>query len=74
MTDTGAILAAADYDNQYGSQGEQFADYFKSLNRTIVAHDILDFKLNHTAYGKRCPADCQRRYDNLMVIMKNIAV
>jgi hypothetical protein len=65
ITDTGAILAAADYDNQYGSQGESFAAYLQGLGRPVIAHDILDFKLNHTAYGKRCPDDCKRRFKNL---------
>jgi hypothetical protein len=69
VTDTGAILASADYVNQYGSQGDGFAAYMKSLGRPVVANDILKFKLEHTVYGKRCPKDCQRRFDNLVDIL-----
>lgn len=70
VTDTAAILASADYVNQYGSQGEGFASYMEGLDRPPVAKDVLDFKLNHTKYGKEHPADCTRRYDNLIKIVK----
>lgn len=70
MTDTGAILACADYVNQYGSQGESFAAFFKALNRPIIASDILDFKLAHTKYGREHPQDCGRRYKNLMKVLE----
>ena len=70
VTDTGAILASADYVNQYGSQGEGFAAYMRDIKRIIVAADILDFKLTHTKYGREHPADCRRRYDNLVKILK----
>jgi hypothetical protein len=69
VTDTGAILASADYVNQYGSQGDGFAAYMKSLSRPVVAADILEFKVKHTVYGKRCPKDCERRFDNLVKIL-----
>lgn len=69
VTDTGAILASADYVNQYGSQGDQFAAFVKGLNRPMIASDVLTFKLDHTLYGKKCPKDCHRRYDNLIKIM-----
>lgn len=74
VVDTGAILASADYVNQYGSQGEQFAAFVKGLERPLVAEDILDFKLMHTVYGERFPRDCKRRYDNLVDLMKHNAV
>jgi hypothetical protein len=69
ITDTGAILAAADYWNQYGSQGECFAAYLMALHRPVIAQDILDFKLEHTKYGKEHSDDCRRRFDNLIHIL-----
>lgn len=68
-TDTGAILATADYINQYGSCGDGFAAYMRTPARPLVARDILDFKLLHTKYGKEHPADCHRRYINLVTVL-----
>lgn len=71
VTDTAALLAQADYVNQYGSMGDGFAAYLKGINRPVEAHDILTFKIEHTKYGKEHPKDCQRRYDNLMKVVQN---
>ena len=70
VTDTGALLAIADYINQYGSCGDGFAAYMKGLNRPVIASDILDFKLSNTKYGREHPKDCARRYKNLIDIVK----
>jgi hypothetical protein len=70
VTDTGMILASADYVNQYGSQGEQFSAFMKGVNRPLVARDVLDFKLDHTKYGREHPKDCVRRYNNILHIME----
>jgi hypothetical protein len=69
-TDTAAILALADYVNQYGSIGPQFVKHLLDLGRPVVAQDILDFKLNHTKYGKDRPKDCLRRLANLTKVME----
>jgi hypothetical protein len=69
VTDTTAILASADYVNQYGSQGAGFALYMLKLGHSPTAKDVLDFKLTQTKYGKEHPADCKRRYDNLTKVM-----
>lgn len=66
---TDAILATADYINQYGSCGDGFAAYMRGLKRQPAAQDILDFKLDHTLYGKKRPADCWRRYTNLVILL-----
>jgi hypothetical protein len=68
-TDTAAILALADYVNQYGSIGPQFVKYLLGLWRPIVASDILTFKLEHTKYGRNHPNDCKRRYNNIAKVM-----
>lgn len=73
-TDTGAILATADYINQYGSCGDGFALYMLALKRPLIAADILDFKLGHTKYGREHPADCRRRYNNLVTILEKAGV
>jgi len=65
-----AILASADYVNQYGSQGQGAVAFYKGLGRPITAADVLDFKLKCTKYGRERPKDCRRRYDNLVNLMK----
>ena len=72
VTDTAALLAQADYVNQYGSMGKGFAAYLKGLDGPVEAKDILTFKLDHTTYGKNHPDDCKRRYNNLMKVVKGI--
>jgi hypothetical protein len=68
-TDTAAILALADYVNQYGSIGPQFVSFLLGLDRPVVARDILTFKLEHTKYGRAHPSDCNRRYNNIGKVM-----
>jgi hypothetical protein len=72
ITDTSALLAQADYVNQYGSMGDGFAAFLKKLDHPVTASDILDFKLDHTKYGKNHPDDCKRRYNNLMKVVQRI--
>lgn len=69
LSDSAAILAVADYFNQYGSMGDGAEAYFDELGRPITAEDVLNFKLTHTKYGKEHPGDCQRRFDNLAKIL-----
>lgn len=73
VVDTAALLAQADYVNQYGSMGDGFAKFLNGIDRPIEARDILEFKLEHTKYGREHPKDCQRRYDNLMKVMRDAA-
>jgi len=74
VTDTGAILASADYVNQYGSQGDGFAKFVSGLGRPMLAKDVLDFKLEHTKYGREHGDDCRRRYNNLVTILNKYEV
>jgi len=69
VADAAAILASADYVNQYGSQGNGARAYYKALARPITALDVLNFKLTQTKYGREHPGDCRRRYDNLMKVV-----
>ena len=73
VADSAAILAGADYCNQYGSEGNGAKAYYLALGRPITAEDVLKFKLNVTAYGKAHPEDCRRMYNNLMKIVKEAA-
>jgi hypothetical protein len=66
----GGILAGADYVNQYGSQGNGARDYYRELKRPITAEDVLNFKLACTKYGREHPADCKRRYNNIIKVIK----
>jgi hypothetical protein len=69
VTETAALLAQADYCNQYGSMGGECAAYLAGLGRPVAARDILQFKLDHTQFGKNHPKDCERRYDNIMKVV-----
>jgi hypothetical protein len=75
MKDDTALLAIADYDNQYYlsdvDKPGYLVNYLKHLGRPVGAKDILTFKLDHTAYGKKEPDDCKRRYNNLIRIMNS---
>jgi hypothetical protein len=73
LADDAALIAIADYDNQYYlsdvDKPGYLVHYLKRLGRAATAKDILDFKLNHTEYGKTAPGDCRRRYANLISII-----
>lgn len=69
MKDTAAILAAADYVNQYGSEGEAFLAFMEGLDRPFTAEDILYFKVHETQYGREHRSDCSRRYDNIAKVL-----
>lgn len=74
MADSAAILACADYVNQYGSQGDGMLAWLKDLGRPVKAEDVLTFKLTRTKYGKDRPADCRRRYANLVKLINETEV
>jgi hypothetical protein len=69
---TGPILCLADYCNQYGSIGPSFVEYLntKDLTRNIQMDDIQEWKLKFTKYGREHPKDCERRYANILHVMK----
>jgi hypothetical protein len=71
MVDTTALLAVADYVNQYGSEGEGIAKYFNDIDitRPIVGADVQKFKLECTKYGREHPRDCIRRYNNILRVI-----
>ncbi|MGD0586367.1 MAG: hypothetical protein ABSA86_11445 [Oryzomonas sp.] len=64
------ILALADYVNQYGSVGPHFVEWLLALGHPASADNVLTWKLTDTTYGEEHKADCQRRYDNLVKILK----
>ncbi len=68
-----AILAVADYDNQYHfsaiNRPHYLVHYLAQLGRPFTAIDILQFKLTQTKYGLEHPKDCKRRYNNLMKVV-----
>ncbi|HAM41263.1 MAG TPA: hypothetical protein DCP69_07965 [Candidatus Omnitrophica bacterium] len=71
--DDTALLAVADYHNQYYlsdiDRPGYLVHYLGELVQPFTAQDVLDFKLDHTRYGKTHPGDCQRRYNNLIDIV-----
>jgi hypothetical protein len=71
--DDTAILAVADYANQYYLSDVRkpgyLVGYLAGLGRPFRADDVLKFKLDYTAYGKTHKSDCQRRYKNLIDIV-----
>jgi hypothetical protein len=70
--DDAAILAVADYDNQYHFSAIDKKGFLVhelvTLGRPFTAQDILDYKLQHTKYGREYPEDCRRRYGNVVKI------
>lgn len=71
VTDVGAILCLADYVNQYGSIGDGFAAWLNEQDADgITAAEIQDWKLNHTKYGREHRYDCERRYNNILRVLK----
>lgn len=73
LADDAALLAVADYDNQYSlsdiNKPGFLINYLASLGRPVTAKDVLVFKLGATKYGREHPGDCRRRYDNLIKIV-----
>ena len=71
--DDTALLAIADYNNQYYlsavNKPGYLVNYLVNLRRPFTALDVLNFKLNDTPYGKSHPEDCKRRYDNLLKVV-----
>ncbi|MFH1027693.1 MAG: hypothetical protein V1791_06800 [Pseudomonadota bacterium] len=67
-----ALLSLADYHNQYYlsdiNKPGYLIHYLAQLGRQVTSLDVLDFKLYHTAYGKKRPKDCRRRFDNIIRI------
>lgn len=74
LAGSGAILAGADYCNQYGSQGQCAVAYYKALGRPITAQDVLQFKLTQTKYGREHPDDCRRRFNNLQTVLAQAGI
>jgi hypothetical protein len=72
ISDTGGILCIADYFNQYGGAGPAFIAYLqtKDGDMNITPPEVQEWKLNHTLYGKQHPADCTRRYQNILKVLK----
>jgi hypothetical protein len=71
--DDTALLAVADYDNQYHLSDINKPGYlvhYLAGSGLFTAKDVLQFKLDHTKYGEDHPDDCRRRYNNLIKIMK----
>lgn len=75
--DDAAIIAVADYDNQYHlsaiDRPGYLVHFLSRLSRPFIAKDVLDFKLAYTKYGKEHPVDCSRRYMNVLKITQNEA-
>lgn len=71
VTNPGALLALADYVNQYGSIGNGFAEYLalRDNDGDVTIHEIQEWKLNYTKYGREHKADCDRRYNNILRVL-----
>jgi len=72
-----ALLAVADYANQYHlsdiDKPGYLVHYLLGLKYPFTAKDVLQFKLTATKYGREHRGDCERRYNNLVRIMKEAA-
>jgi hypothetical protein len=75
VTDTAAILALADYANQYGSIGPTFTMYLDDNDFDgVTIQEVQEWKLKHTKYGREHPKDCDRRYLNILEVCKKEGV
>lgn len=76
LQDEEAVLSLADYHNQYYlsdiNKHGYLIHYLARLGRPATARDVLDFKLDHTAFGKKRPKDCWRRYNNIIRICSEV--
>ena len=72
--DDAALLAVADYANQYYlsaiAKPGYLVHYLMKLPHAFTAEDVLQFKVIATPYGRTHKSDCRRRYDNLIKIME----
>ena len=70
--DNAALLAVADYDNQFGLSAitgpKYLLGYLKDAPQPFTAEDVLTFKLIGTKFGRENPADCKRRFANIIKI------
>ncbi|WP_298438008.1 hypothetical protein [Geobacter sp.] len=65
-----ALVHACDYHNQFGMQaGGKAVTCLAALHRPVTAGDIKAYKLA-TAWGKKRPDDVERRFDNIVRIMR----
>ncbi len=73
--DTGGILCLADYVNQYGSIGPSFVKYLNEhdLDKDITPAEVQAWKLT-TAYGQKHKGDCERRYNNILKVLRENAL
>lgn len=72
---TGPILALADYSNQYGSCGPSFIKYLNEKDTDgLTIEEVQEWKLKYTKYGREHPDDCQRRYSNILAVLKKEGV
>jgi hypothetical protein len=70
--DDAAILMCADTINQFGSLGRQSGACLGNLGRPFTAQDLFEYKLAWK-YGEEHPKDVQRRYDNILRVVKGEA-
>lgn len=68
---TGPILALADVINQFGSIGPSFVKYLNKKDTDgLTIEEIQEWKLTCTKYGREHPKDCERRYNNILKVLK----
>jgi len=65
------MVHIVDYHNQfYLTPGGALHEWLQAQERPIVPKDILDFKIEHTLWGRKRPDDVKRRWRNIERIMK----
>jgi hypothetical protein len=71
VVNPGGILAIADQTNQYGPPGDGTAAFYLVLHHPVDVQDVLAWRLQ-TKYGEEHPADCRRRIQNILAILKGL--
>ena len=68
------LVHIVDYHNQfYMSRQGKIHRWLQTFPGAITPEMILDFKLNHTAWGKKRPDDVRRRFNSVAGIMEVVA-
>lgn len=69
--DSSGLLACADYHNQFHmSANGKLHTYLQTLNQSVTAAIVRDFKLT-LPWGKKRPDDVERRYTSIVTILRH---
>ena len=63
--DEKTFVHLVDYHNQFNLSKNGLMHRFINNKKVLTSHDILNFKLKETKWGREQPRDVKRRYNNI---------